>query len=548
MIFGSVSIREAEGTILAHAVKLDGGPRLPKGHLITPADVRALEEGGLRELIVVRLEPGDIMEDEAATLLAGAIAPDHLTFSQAATGRVNIHAAVNGLFVADKDLVDRLNRIDPAITLACLDDHSAVHAGDMVATFKIIPLAVSARKIEAAVETLRAGTCFEIKPYYPRLVTLIATELPTLKPQVMDKTNRLLAQRLQPSGSTLIDEIRVPHTAGAVAGAIRDALAGRDGGERMVIVFGASAVADFDDVIPAAIRLAGGTVDHVGMPVDPGNLLVLGRVADVPVIGAPGCARSPKENGFDWILNRILAGENPTRETITGMGVGGLLMEIATRPMPREATELLGETAVPPLRLAAVLLAAGRASRMGGGAHKLLAEFDGVPLIRRSAAVAIEAGIKPVIAVTGYRGEDIAGHLDGMDVTIVDNPDYASGMASSLIAGIAAADAGGSDGALVLLADMPGVSAANIADMVRAFRKAGGKAVVRASAGGRRGNPVILPRATFDAVMRLEGDVGARAIIETSGLPVIDVEIGEAARLDVDTPEAVIAAGGVLKD
>ena len=150
----------------------------------------------------------------------------------------------------------------------------------------------------------------------------------------------------------------------------------------MIIVFGASAVADGDDVIPAAIRLAGGTVDHVGMPVDPGNLLVLGKVGDMPVIGAPGCARSPRENGFDWILNRILAGEWPTIEDITGLGVGGLLMEIPTRPLPRALTSAEPKE----ISVVAVLLAAGRASRMGiTGQHKLLAEFDGVPLVRRSA-------------------------------------------------------------------------------------------------------------------------------------------------------------------
>ncbi|MDI7863296.1 molybdopterin-binding/glycosyltransferase family 2 protein [Rhizobiaceae bacterium n13] len=546
MIFGRVALDEAQGAVLAHAVKLDKN-RFPKGHVATAADIEVMRAGGLDEVIVARLEDGDIMEDEAASRLAAAIAPDHLAFSEASTGRVNIHAAVNGLFVADKDMVDRVNRIDPAITLACLNDHSAVHAGDMVATFKIIPLAVAAEKVDAAVEILRSGTCFEVKSYSPRQVSLIATELPSLKTQVMDKTRRLLEQRLQPSGSVVVDEKRVPHSGEAVAEAIRQSLDAANGDDRMIIVFGASAVTDPGDVIPQAIRLAGGEVEQVGMPVDPGNLLVLGHVGDVPVIGAPGCARSPKENGFDWILSRILAGERPTHETITGMGVGGLLMEIATRPMPREATELRkGGAAQATPELALVLLAAGKASRMGeGSGHKLLAAFEGVPLVRRSAEIAARSGASPVVVVTGYRGEQIAAQLDGLDITVVHNADCASGMASSLIAGVLAA--GDVDGVLVMLADMPGVTSDNLKAMIDAFRRSGGKAVVRASAGGRRGNPVILPRATFDAVMRLEGDVGARAIIETCGLPVVDVEIGEAARLDVDTPEAVVAAGGILE-
>ncbi|TIO38818.1 MAG: 4-diphosphocytidyl-2C-methyl-D-erythritol kinase, partial [Mesorhizobium sp.] len=96
----------------------------------------------------------------------------------------------------------------------------------------------------------------------------------------------------------------------------------------MVVIFGASALADFADVIPAAIEKAGGKVIRAGMPVDPGNLLVLGTLDGKRVIGAPGCARSPKENGFDWVLDRLIAGLDVTAGDIAGMGVGGLLMEI----------------------------------------------------------------------------------------------------------------------------------------------------------------------------------------------------------------------------
>ncbi|MDW5313563.1 molybdopterin-binding/glycosyltransferase family 2 protein [Rhizobium sp. PL01] len=538
MKFGPVPVADAQGAVLAHAAKLPNG-RLSKGHVVSAADISALQAAGFSEIIAARLEPGDLMEDEAASRIAAAIERDHLTFSQAATGRINIHSAVDGLFCANRSIVDRLNRIDPAITLACLADHVPVRSGDMVATIKIIPLAVSGRFVEDAAVLLRGEHAFSVKPFAARRVKLIATMLPSLKPSVMDKTRQNLEARLRLSSSILVQEQRVPHTAEAVAAAIRQGIERHE----MVIVFGASAVADADDVIPAAIRLAGGAVDHVGMPVDPGNLLVLGRVGDIPVIGAPGCARSPKENGFDWILNRILADEWPTMDDITGLGVGGLLMEIPTRPLPRALTGSEPKD----VAVAGVLLAAGRASRMGeSGQHKLLAEFEGVPLVRRGAQTALQAGVRHVFAVTGHRQTEIRAALAGLDVITVENTDYAMGMASSLIAGVNAAG-NDFDGLLVMLADMPWVSAEDLAALISAFKAGQGLTIVRAMSAGKRGNPVILPRSTFEAIRQLQGDVGARHIIETCGLPVIDVDIGPAAHLDLDTPEAIIAAGGILK-
>jgi molybdenum cofactor cytidylyltransferase len=294
--------------------------------------------------------------------------------------------------------------------------------------------------------------------------------------------------------------------------------------------------------VPAAIRRAGGTVEHVGMPVDPGNLLVLGRLGEIPVVGAPGCARSPKANGFDWILDRLLAGEWPSPTDITGLGVGGLLKEIPMRPQPREAA--VRPRAGP---VAIVVLAAGRASRMGPeGKHKLLAEFDGVPLIRRSVETALAAADK-VVVVTGYRETEIRAALAGLPVTFASNPDYASGMASSLVAGLSALEET-TGGMLVMLADMPGIMSRHLSKLIAAFDAEAGQAVVRAVAEGQRGNPVILPRETFGAVRQLVGDVGARHIVESSGLPVVDVELGGAARIDLDTPEAIVAAGGILKE
>jgi molybdenum cofactor cytidylyltransferase len=308
-----------------------------------------------------------------------------------------------------------------------------------------------------------------------------------------------------------------------------------------VVIFGASAMSDVADVVPAAIERAGGRLIRVGMPVDPGNLLVLGTLEGKHVIGAPGCARSPKENGFDWVLDRLIAGLDVTAAEIAGMGVGGLLMEIPTRPQPREPQPVEKQ-----LKVGIVLLAAGRSSRMGGP-NKLLALFDGEPLIRRTAARALGSKASATIVVTGHQSGRVRGALTGLDVTFADNSDFAEGLSTSLKAGIAYLPEDVA-GAMIVLGDMPGIASADLDRLIDAFRKSGGNSVVRACHDGKRGNPVLLPRSLFPAITRVEGDTGARHLVEAEGLDVIDVEIGARASVDVDTREALESAGGVLQD
>ena len=182
-----------------------------------------------------------------------------------------------------------------------------------------------------------------------------------------------------------------------------------------------------------------------------------------------------------------------------------------------------------------------------GGPNKLMALFEGKPLVRRTAERALGSKAAATIVVTGHQRERIRSALAGLDLRLADNPDFADGLASSLKAGIAnvAHDA---VGAMIVLGDMPGVSSEDLDSLIDAFRRSGGRAVVRASHLGKRGNPVLLPRALFAAVAQLEGDTGARHLVEAGGLDVIDVEIGQGASIDVDTREALEGAGGVLQD
>lgn len=331
MFFGRVGISEAVGGVCAHAVRLDDLV-IKKGHKISADDAARLERAGIRELVIARMAEGDVAEDEAALRLAAAVSGGGLRADKPFTGRCNLFATQAGVLVIDKAAVDRLNAIDETVTFATLPAYKSVEPGEMVATVKIIPFAVDKAVMDQALAEIGDRALIEVKPYQPLGVGAISTLLPGLKPTVVKKTIEALAERLRPAGASIVADERVAHEKTALAEQLVQLVRAETA---LVVVFGASAITDRRDVIPAAIEEAGGTVEHFGMPVDPGNLLLLGRIGKTIVLGAPGCARSPKENGFDWVLQRILAGIEVTRADIMAMGVGGLLMEIVTRPQPR---------------------------------------------------------------------------------------------------------------------------------------------------------------------------------------------------------------------
>jgi molybdenum cofactor cytidylyltransferase len=535
MKFGAVPLKEALGATAVHTIRQDGLV-LKKGTPIGPAEVAALEAAGITEVMVARLEPGDVSEDVAAAEIAKAIAGEGVHVDRAFTGRANLFAQSAGVLVVDKDAIDRLNRVNEAITLATLPAYKPVVAGEMIATVKIIPFAVGG----AARDAVLAGVTeplLRVAPYRIRKVGVVSTLLPGLAGKVIEKTLKITAERLAPAGAAIVAERRVPHQTEAVACGIDEVL---KAGAELTIVFGASAIADRRDVIPAALEAIGGRVEHFGMPVDPGNLLMIGAAGARPVLGAPGCARSPKENGFDWVLMRLLAGLPVEREDITGFGVGGLLMEIVTRPQPREEPLQTGRS------IAAIVLAAGRSSRMGGP-NKLLAEIGGRPLVRMVVEAALASRARPVLVVTGHQRERVEAALAGLPVRFVHNPDYAEGLGTSLKAGIAALPAD-VDGAVVCLGDMPQVDAALIDSLIGALDPDKGALVAVPTLDGKRGNPVVWSRRFFPDLMAVEGDVGARHLIGRYGEAVVEVPVsGAAALTDIDTPAALAAIKAELE-
>jgi molybdenum cofactor cytidylyltransferase len=336
--FGPVPVEEAVGAISAHMIRA-GDALVRKGALISEEIAARLKQAGVETVVAARLESGDVGENEAALHLAEALAGHNVTVERPFTGRSNLYAKHAGVFVVEKSVVDRFNAIDEAITVATLPAYKPVVEGEMVGTVKIIPYAVAESALSRALAIAGQGA-LRVAPYARRDVAVISTVLPGLKPSVIPKTLDALKKRLDPTGARIAAERRVPHEAEALERELTDpAVSQAD----LIVVFGASAIADRRDVIPAAIERAGGRIERLGMPVDPGNLLLVGAVDGKPVVGAPGCARSPKENGFDWVLQRLLASLPVTGSDIAALGVGGLLMEIVPRPQPRAGGERTGQ-------------------------------------------------------------------------------------------------------------------------------------------------------------------------------------------------------------
>ena len=531
MKFGPASPMEAMGGVTVHTLR-QGALVLKKGTTIGHAEVEALTRAGVREIVVVRLEDGDVSEDAAAAGIAQAVAGEGVHVERAFTGRANLFAGHAGVLVVDRAKVDRINGVDEAITFATLAAYKPVVEGEMIATVKLIPFGVEGSLRDAAVAAASGGA-LRIAPYVIKRVGIVSTLLPGLAQKVVEKTLRVTAERLAPAGAAIMAERRVPHDETALQAAIKELLGQ---GAELVIVFGASAIADRRDVIPAAISGIGGSIEHFGMPVDPGNLLLIGNAGGVPVLGAPGCARSPVENGFDWVLMRLLAGLKVTRADLTGMGVGGLLMEIVTRPQPRASLVADGNRNV-----AAVILAAGRSTRMGGP-NKLLAELNGKPLVRIVAEQALASKAQGVVVVTGHQADQVERALQGLNVTFVRNPDFAEGLASSVKSGIAAVPQS-ADGAVICLGDMPLISAHLIDRLIETFAPDRGNLIAVPVSDGRRGNPVLWSRRFFNELMTLDGDIGARHLIAKHSEAVAEVPVeGLEAFLDIDTPQALEAA------
>ncbi|MCX7173199.1 MAG: methylmalonyl Co-A mutase-associated GTPase MeaB [Proteobacteria bacterium] len=529
--FGEFACDLALGVTLGHSLEA-GGRKFKKGRVLDAVDIGVLQQAGIKTVSGARLEDSDATEDAAAAEVAALLAGLNCETRKPYTGRCNLHARERGLFQIDAAAIARLNRIDEAITVGTLPPWTLVRKGQVIATVKIVPLGVNRRVLDEARAAVAARP-LSVAELVPHRAALILSELPGIKESAFAATIAVTRQRLDALGSRLALELRCPHRQDSLEDSIRQALAA---GCDLILISGATVTKDRRDVAPAAIVAAGGRIVRFGMPVEPGNMLLLAYIDAVPVIVLPGCARSRRLNGLDWVLHRLLAKLPLGADDIAAMGVGGLI-----RSAPEDGSEAEPETPAPissqePAgpRIAALVLAAGRSSRMGGS-NKMLARVDGIPLALRARNAALASRAVSVTVVTGFEAEAVETLVAGPHVSIVRNPDFAQGMAGSLRRGIASLPTD-IDGVVVLLADMPRIDASHIDALIDTY--VSGSSIVVPMHSGQRGNPILWPRRYFEEMQGVEGDKGARELLRRYADEIITVEISDDAIFtDVDAPE-----------
>ncbi len=539
MKFGEFPLSQIMGAILAHSIRLPMGI-LKKGHIITETDIKAFEKQDISHVMVAIIEEGDVGEDVAAAEISNHIAGDNITCGKAFTGRVNFYAAHAGLISIDVAAVNALNHMDEAITFATMPVNATAQKGQMVATVKIIPFAVRGesltqlkRKIESAVIVLH--------PFMKQKTALVQTELRGMDKKLQEKTKIVMKHRLDGFGLSLVENYSCSHDIQALTDILRQIVTGDND---IIMIMGASAITDRKDVIPEAIVRAGGELHHYGMPVDPGNLMLVAKFQRKWILGLPGCSRSPKLNGIDLILSHIAAGRDIQRHDIMNMGVGGLLSEYIGRPQPRDLARLRNSKNRQSIKetpakknIAALILSAGQSKRMGKD-NKLLLSYGDETVISHICRQIKGAGIDRIFAVTGHQKDDIEKEVSRHDVICFHNDLYEEGMSTSVKLGVSSLPKD-VDAVVILLGDMPQITSDILRKIIDAYDPFEGRSIIVPHHKGKRGNPILWDRGFFNDFERLNGDMGAKMLLNEYSEYSVEVDVdSNGIFLDIDTLEA----------
>ena len=523
--------KESKGSILAQSYNLSER-KLSKGTRVSKAIVELLNRENIKTILCAVPHENDLDEDAAAEAISNAIDRNRLYAEEASTGRVNFRTPALGVVRYNRDLIKKINLVNESIAFSIVEHNQLLAKNDLIATLKIIPFFVSKIYVEQVVALLSKHEIFKIHRLEEKKVGFIQTYYDWQKRSIFKATSNVTRSRLDALGCLLEKETLIPHDHESLCSEIKSSL---DSGAQVLLISGASAITDRSDYIPKAILSVGGEIIQYGLAVDPGNLLLIGQIGSTTVIGMPGCARSPKLNGFDWVLQLLMANIPITKEELADMGAGGLLMEIASRPLPRALSKSVNKREK---RIMGVILAAGNSTRMGKD-NKLLRNVGEASLIRNTAIEMLKSDLDSCSIVLGYQSDKVAEVIKDLNINLILNPLWQKGQASSLKAALNTLDDTYSD-LLIMLGDMPGVKTRHINKVIEEHLLTNNRKskITIPSFNGRKGNPVIWGRSFFPDLSNIEGDLGGRALFSQHPAAINLLDVDDSAFVtDADTPE-----------
>ena len=523
MYFGQVKVIDSLNGILAHTITLDGKKFL-KGRIISKEDQQYFIKNNIKYLICAQLTQKDVHEDKAANILAKKFNNNTLALEKAFTGRSNILANESGLLVINEDKIRKFNKTSNSITIATLNNNSRVKKGEMIATIKIIPFSIKEKSIES-IEKINFKKSLYIHSFKEKKCALILTHSNKENIKLNNISEKRIKERLETLNCTIKLIKTCKHDAKDISGIIKHFI---KTDVDLILILGSSAIVDIKDKIPEAIMNSGGTIIRFGMPVDPGNLLLLGKIQKKTIIGLPGCARSPTLNGFDWVLERILSGNNIDNNDISAMGVGGLLKTINKREK-----NLVKDSKY---KITNIILAAGQSKRMLKD-NKLLIKINKQTMLEKMIFTSLNSNANNTVLVLGYQSDIIQEIIQNNNITTVINTDYKKGLSSSLQCGISALP-DDCDAAIIILADMPNIDNQVINRMINSFNPSKNYSIIIPTFNGKKGNPILLARKFFPDILRVKGDKGAKDIIINNKKSILEIPQKNSSVLnDIDTKE-----------
>ena len=523
MNFGNVKVHNSLNGILAHTMTIEGKKFL-KGRIISKEDQEYFIKHNIDNLICAKLSKKDIHEDDAANILAKIFNNTTLALEKAFTGRANILANKSGLLVIDEDKIHKFNKTSNSITIATLNNNSKVKKGEMIATIKIIPFSIEEKSVKI-IEKLNFKKSLFIHPFKDQKCALLLTHLNKENIKLNYISEKKIKDRLEKLNCTLELVNTCEHDTKKITENIKYFL---NQNINIILILGSSAIVDINDKIPEAIKNANGNIIRFGMPVDPGNLLLLGKIKKIPIIGLPGCARSPSLNGFDWVLERVLSGNNISDIDISNMGVGGLLKTINKREISNSKDKKY--------KITNIILAAGQSKRMLKN-NKLLIKINKQSMIDKMVSTSLNSSADSTVVVLGYQSDIIQEIIQNKEIITIINKDYKKGLSSSLQCGISALP-DDCDAAIIILADMPNIKSKIIDSLINNFNPQKNKSIIIPTFNGKRGNPILLDRKYFPDIISVKGDKGAKDIIVNNKNSILEIPQKDSSVLnDIDTKE-----------